>query len=243
MWSALWIIIILHGKLIRGRRDHRPHGTQSIPSHRVSVRSSDVSPCLSVWSRWHWSAIWPPCQASPHGFSYGPDSARRRRTHARPRDRGSCIKEIMKWRNLEALLRKATDWGSKRTIQDKKEEEEGKMAQTENGRNDDGKKGVKGRKWSERKWRGQVQWHSRWEEGKSDGRENRESWEVNVATVVRWGVSVSMPVCFSSFSFKELVFFLPFPPVSSLLLCVIFFLFHIQFTSAVWLYVTKRWSS
>lgn len=141
MWSALWIIIILHGKLIRGRRDHRPHGTQSIPSQWVSVRSSAVSPCLSVWSCWHWSAIWPPCQASPHGFSYGSDSvARPRHTHAGPRDRGSCIKEIMKWWNLEALLRKATDWGSKRTIQDKKEEEEGKMAHTENGRNDDGKK-------------------------------------------------------------------------------------------------------
>lgn len=44
MWSALWIISILHGRLMNGGHAHRPQGTQSIPSHCV------VSPCLSVWS-------------------------------------------------------------------------------------------------------------------------------------------------------------------------------------------------
>lgn len=71
------------------------------------------------------------------------------------------------------------------------------------------RKGVKGRKWSERKWRGQVQRQSRWRGGGEGGRERvmaereTQSGEVNVSTVVWWGVSVPMPGRFSINSFKD----------------------------------------
>lgn len=55
LWSeasqaALWIISILHGKLMSGGHAHRPQGTQSIPSHWASVGDCVVSPFLNVWS-------------------------------------------------------------------------------------------------------------------------------------------------------------------------------------------------
>lgn len=116
----------------------------------------------------------------------------------------------------------------------------------------EGEKGVKERKWSERKWRGQVQWQSRWKEGKREGEKewwqggNRESGEVNVSTVVWWGVSVPMPGRFSTYSFKDPMFFLLLSfsfqasPFLSLCLNFLLFLLQIQFTSLTWLYITKK---
>lgn len=128
------------------------------------------------------------------------------------------------------MRREETDWGTQREERglfsrkkkEGREEEEGRMVQTEKKEKWWAKerKGVKERKWSERTWRGQVQWQSRWREGKREGEKewwqggNRESGEVNVSTVVWWGVSVSMPARFSTHSFKDLLFF-PFPPVFS----------------------------
>lgn len=74
------------------------------------------------------------------------------------------------------------------------------------------KERVKGRKWGERKWRGQVQQRSRWEEGKSDGVVRSERVEKLMSLLLFDGACLlQRQDAFLTFSFRDPVFFPVFP--------------------------------
>lgn len=222
MWSALGIISILHGKRQRARR---VAGHTIVPLHGGHV----VSPCLVAWSRSlnelpYGRCVRPFRIPFPGSDSPGPDS-----TQTGPRDsQNPPPLQIERWKwaqtpssNFEGLLIKETDWGrhteEKELFRRKETTEEREGGGRDANREKEEwwweKERVKGRKWGERKWRGQVQQQSRWEEGKSDGVARSEGVEKLMSLLLFDGACLlQRQDAFLTFSFRDPVFF----PVFSL---------------------------
>lgn len=228
MRSALGIISILHGKR---QRAHRAAGDTIIPSHRGRV----VSPCLGAWSRslielpygrcvqpLHISFPAVPTLLGQTSLKLGQETIRTPPCQI-ARGGGGAWKwraihkgelEKFKFRGIadkRDRLRKTHR--RKRTIQmERNDKEEGKGGDRDANREKEEwwweKERVKGRKWGERKWRGQVQQQSRWEEGKSDGVARSERAEKLMSLLLFDGACLlQRQDAFLTFSFTEPVFF------------------------------------
>lgn len=240
MWSALGIISILHGKR---QRAHWAAGDTIIPSHGGRV----VSPWLGVWSR---SLNEPPYgrwvqplhisfPAVPTPLKLGQETVRT----TPPQLAGVVVVVVgaWKWRafhkgELEKFKFRGTadkrdrlrkTHRRKRTIQmERNDKEEGEGGRDANREKEEWwweKERVKGRKWGERKWRGQVQQQSRWEEGKSDGVARSERVEKLMSLLLFDGACPRQRQdAFLTFSFRDPVLF---PVFSLYFFSVLSFLF------------------